>query len=357
MPNILRYTLQISVVVVVTAVMIAIAQRTQVLLQSDVTYCYEGIKTQSDEVPVANCFSVSPTGQFTRVFQTSLEDEARNNIGYTKGYVIPGFWDGHGHVLGFGEVLQTAQLYNSKSLHETIARVRDYVLGHPKSGTKEDWILGSGWDQAAFGRMPSSSDLEGDDVLKDRYIMLYRVDVHCIWVSNVVLDLLPDPIPEVPGGEVIGKGVFCDNAMDVVLKHAPKADQARLTSYLKSAMKELNRVGIVGVHEAGVTPSNLKLYNHLADTENWTVRIYAMLECQTRNTYCPNDAAKINREDGRLMMRSVKLFGGMNHFRLMLSLYLTISRWCFRKLGQCNDRPIHRSARLDRLATYQREHH
>jgi predicted amidohydrolase YtcJ len=337
MPNILRYTLQISVAVVVIAVIIAIAQRTQVPLQSDATYCYEGIKTQSDRTPWANCFSVSAAGQFTRVFPTPSEDTARSNIEYAKGYVIPGLWDGHGHVLGLGEVLQTAQLYNSRSLHETLARVREYVLGHSNSGSRDDWILGSGWDQAAFGRMPSSSDLESDDVLKDRYIMLYRVDAHCIWVSNAVLNLLPVPIPEVPGGEVIGKGVFCDNAMDIVLKHAPKADQARLISYLKSAMKELNRVGIVGVHEAGVTPSNLKLYNRLADTDTWTVRIYAMLECQTRNAYCPNDAAKINREDGRLMMRSVKLFGGMNHFRSSFSLYLTISRWRFRKLGQCND--------------------
>ena len=46
--------------------------------------------------------------------------------------------------------------------------------------------------------------------------MLDRVDVHCIWVSQPVLDLLPDSIPDVEGGEVVrepGMSVFCDNAV------------------------------------------------------------------------------------------------------------------------------------------------
>jgi predicted amidohydrolase YtcJ len=318
MPNISRYAVQFSFGAVLIAIIIATAKKTQVPLLSDLRYCYEGVNTLSDKIPKANCFTVSSTGKFSRVFQATSEDEVRSNIVHSKGYVIPGLWDGHGHVLGLGEVLHTAQLYNSRSLHETLERIKEYVASNPNSGTEEDWIIGSGWDQAAFGRMPSSSDLEADDALKDKYIMLYRVDAHCIWVSNAVLDLLPEPIPQVPGGEVIGKGVFCDNAMDMVLKHAPKADEAKLSSYLRSAMKELNRVGIVGVHEAGVTPSNLRLYNRLADTDDWTVRIYAMLECQRRNTYCPNDAVKIDREDGRLMVRSVKLFAGTNHSYLFI---------------------------------------
>lgn len=48
--------------------------------------------------------------------------------------------------------------------------------------------------------------------------MLDRVDVHCIWVSRAVLDLLPDPISDVDGGEIVrepGMGVFCDNAVRI----------------------------------------------------------------------------------------------------------------------------------------------
>jgi predicted amidohydrolase YtcJ len=153
--------------------------------------------------------------------------------------------------------------------------------------------------------------LEINDQFKDLYVMLDRVDVHCIWVSEKVISLLPNPIPKVTGGEVPAKGVFCDNAMDIVLKHYPKPSQERRTKFIKDGMFELNKYGIVGVHDAGVFPAELSLYNELSKDESWTVRVNAMAECETRNTFCPDDVTKISTPDGRLHVQSVKLFAGM----------------------------------------------
>jgi predicted amidohydrolase YtcJ len=155
------------------------------------------------------------------------------------------------------------------------------------------------------------ADFDSDDQLKGKYIMLDRVDVHCIWVSESVLSLLPSPFPEVPGGEVIidpGPGVFCDNAMDAVMQHWPKPDKAKKVGFIKAAQKALNGVGLVGMHDAGVVPENLELYQELASTEDWTVRVYAMLECQKRNTFCGNDVQTFEHSSGMLSMKSVKLF-------------------------------------------------
>ncbi|KAI2606421.1 amidohydrolase 3 [Hypoxylon fragiforme] len=141
--------------------------------------------------------------------------------------------------------------------------------------------------------------------------MLDRVDVHCIWVSQAVLNLLPEPIPDVPGGEVVrdpGMGVFCDNAMDMVMALWPKPDSKKKQRFVKSAMGKLNEVGIVGIHDAGVTPENLDLYKTLAGTEDWTVRVYAMVECYERNTFCPSEVERYTSPDGSLMIKSVKLF-------------------------------------------------
>lgn len=141
--------------------------------------------------------------------------------------------------------------------------------------------------------------------------MLDRVDVHCIWVSEKVLSLLPSPLPIVPGGEIPAEGVFCDNAMDIVMKYYPKPSNERKTKFIKDAMFELNKLGIVGMHDAGVFPSEIKLYEELAGDEDWNVRVNAMIECETRNTFCPGDARKIETPNGKLHVRSVKLFGGM----------------------------------------------
>jgi len=142
--------------------------------------------------------------------------------------------------------------------------------------------------------------------------MLDRVDVHCIWVSEKVLHLLPSVLPDVPGGEIPAKGVFCDNAMDMVMEHYPKPKKARKTEFTKAGMAELNKYGIVGIHDAGVTPGDLELYKELAGDDEWTVRVSAMIECDVRNTFCPDAVEKYLSSNGKLQVRSVKLFGGMS---------------------------------------------
>jgi predicted amidohydrolase YtcJ len=143
--------------------------------------------------------------------------------------------------------------------------------------------------------------------------MLDRVDVHCIWVSSAVLELLPSPFPNIPGGEVItvpGPGVFCDNAQDLVIEHWPKPSKTQKTEFIREAQKSLNGLGLVGMHDAGVAPMDVELFEELAETGDWSLRMYAMRECERRNTFCGNDVAMIERTDGMLTVKSVKLFAG-----------------------------------------------
>lgn len=63
--------------------------------------------------------------------------------------------------------------------------------------------------------------------------------------------------------------------MDMVMALWPKPNNEKKKTFVKSAMAKLNEVGLVGIHDAGVTPGNLALYRTLAGTDNWTVRVYA----------------------------------------------------------------------------------
>jgi predicted amidohydrolase YtcJ len=178
--------------------------------------------------------------------------------------------------------------------------------------------------------------LEISKAFKDQYVMLDRVDVHCIWVSEKVLSLLPTPLPDIPGGEIPVKGVFCDNAMDIVYKYYPKPTKEQKIKWIKDAMWELNKLGVVGMHDAGVFPSELELYQELVEDEDWNVRVYAMMECDTRNTFCPEVARKIEAPNGKLHVRSVKLFGGKSK-SLPRGTLTDPARWGSRKLGQRDD--------------------
>ena len=113
-----------------------------------------------------------------------------------------------------------------------------------------------------------------------------------------------------------GPGVFCDNAMTAfIVPLTPKADKERKKRWLKHAMSELNKVGIVGAGDAGIRPTDIAILEEMADAAELTLRAKVMLECPERNTYCPEEAEKlqiVSKADGlggnMLMLGGVKLF-------------------------------------------------
>lgn len=146
MPSAGGYFSLTAVVALIVALVLAFTPR-----QSDSTYCYDTVTTLSDQVSASNCFTVSSSGIFSRVLATSVDASSKR-----KGHVIPGLIDGHGHLLQLGELLQSVNLFGSSSLDDAIRRVEDYLEKNSDAGSKTEWIRGTGWDQAAFGRMPTA---------------------------------------------------------------------------------------------------------------------------------------------------------------------------------------------------------
>ncbi|KAL3425521.1 amidohydrolase [Phlyctema vagabunda] len=276
------------------------------------------ITTLNQTAPRASCFRVRDG-----IFREVLAERPRfsfEKVNYIDGHVLPGIIESHGHILQYGEMLESVSLYGATSIDEVRKRVQDFLKIHKSDGygSREKWVRGIGWDQAFFGGvMPTAEELKFDE---DLYIMLDRVDVHCVWVSEEVLNLLPNPLPEAPPGGVIvtdpGPGVFCDNAMDeIVFPQAPKPTIEDKTRWFRTAMSELNKVGIVGVGDAGMRPTDVQILESMAEEGELTIRINVMLECPERNTYCPDDTKDLKILGGNslgsssLMLGGVKLFG------------------------------------------------
>jgi len=138
---------------IVTASLYTIASRLWTTVPNS-SYCYESVITLSETHPDVNCFEVCPSGIFTKVF--SYGEAKDQNLVLREGHVIPGLWDGHGHLLSYGELLHSVDLFGASSLEETRSRVAKYIAEHPHAGSSSEWITGVGWDQAAFGRMPTA---------------------------------------------------------------------------------------------------------------------------------------------------------------------------------------------------------
>ncbi|KAE9370588.1 hypothetical protein N431DRAFT_426953 [Stipitochalara longipes BDJ] len=293
---------------------------------SSTLYCVSNptsfhIITLNSSIPRAKCFRVK-NGAFAEVFG-EVPKVNGEDVQLLNGFVLPGLIDSHGHILQYGEMLESVSLYGAESIAEVRSRIKDFLKKHQgdEYGSREKWIRGIGWDQKYFGGvMPTAEELGADPSLSDLYIMLDRVDVHCVLTSQKVLDLLPNPLPEAPPGGVIvtdpGPGVFCDNAMDVIIYPlAPKPDVAQKIRWFHTAMAELNRVGIIGIGDAGMRPDDVSILESMVERDELTIRIDVMLECAERNTYCPEETKGLKLLDypkgmgaEMLMLGGVKLF-------------------------------------------------
>lgn len=114
----------------------------------DQPQCYLSVKTNSDKLQQAQCFTVKD-GRFKRVFVD--EDSSKRA---TPGHVIPGLWDGHGHLLQLGELKNSVDLFGTNTMGEVHERLIEYKQLHATAGSSEEWLRGVGWDQAAFGKWP-----------------------------------------------------------------------------------------------------------------------------------------------------------------------------------------------------------
>jgi hypothetical protein len=123
-------------------------------------YCYNSIRTHDSHQPSAECFSVNKDGVFAGVWARDGDAAAAAataaDVTVSEGHVIPGLWDGHGHLLQYGEFLHSVDLFGSQSLEEVRHRIKTYLEANPEAGTKTRWLRGVGWDQSAFGRMPTA---------------------------------------------------------------------------------------------------------------------------------------------------------------------------------------------------------
>lgn len=109
------------------------------------------ISTLNPAFSHAKCFRFQQ-GLFTDVLEkhpTSNEDE----ILLLNGYVLPGIIESHGHILQYGEMLESVSLFGTQSIDDVRTRIKDFLKTHEGEGygTREKWIRGVGWDQTHFG--------------------------------------------------------------------------------------------------------------------------------------------------------------------------------------------------------------
>ncbi len=282
------------------------------------------IYTVNDDLPLAEAIAVDSG----RVVAVGSNEEilaaypgwSRNDAGGLT--VVPGFIDSHAHLMGLGQFLTRVDLVGTDSKEDAIAR----ALAFAETLPDDAWLMGRGWDQndwapAADGTRPFPSRVDLDEVFPDRPVWLRRVDGHAGWVNTAALRAVginPDSLapPSPPGGEVgvdaSGRpnGIFLDAAEERLLEDkTPPPTRSQLVEQLRRALVATARFGLTGVHEAGIKPDTLAVYQEAIERGAFSIRNYAMVDGPGAlfESICVNGI--IEGEGDRLWVRSLKLYG------------------------------------------------
>lgn len=274
------------------------------------------IHTMDATLPRAQAMAFDDSGTILALGDTATLTKrypAAKRLDAGRATVVPGLIDAHGHVAGLGLTKLRADLVDTRSKPEVLQRLRDFARELPPGA----WLLGRGWDQNDWPekQFPTSADL--DAAFPDRPVWLSRIDGHAGWGNSAALRAVkrglagqwqPDGGQIVRDGQGRPTGVFVDAAMDLVEGAMPEMDAATAERALSLGMQAAVEHGLTGVHDAGVSLSQLQVYQRLADRGAMPLRINAMADGDGKAlaSLCSNGLYR--HPSGRLQMRSVKLY-------------------------------------------------
>ncbi|HLR24315.1 MAG TPA: amidohydrolase [Fodinibius sp.] len=254
-------------------------------------------------------------GKVIDVYSDTTFKESENiEIIDAKGQVmLPGLIDAHAHVMGLGFQQMNADLTGTPSLAAALKKVEEYSDQYPDLA----WIEGRGWNHTHWniGRFPTADEL--DKAVSEQPVWLSRIDGHAGWANSKAMELagITADTEDPEGGKIIRDeagnptGVFVDEAMSLVASQVPDPSKEERTIAFRKALRQMRSHGLTGVHDAGISVKDWKLYKHFADADSLTTRIYAMIGgTGTAFDSLSREGPVDSYKNDMLALRSVKLY-------------------------------------------------
>jgi predicted amidohydrolase YtcJ len=208
--------------------------------------------------------------------------------------VMPGFVDGHSHLLMTGSALGKAQLRTATTLEEIRRRLVEWAEANPD----EPYVLGTSF---LFDAVPDNEPTRQmlDDLFPDRPVFIESFDFHCGWVNTAALTMMeitgetPDPI----GGE-IRRDPVTGEATGYLLETAlhrhmwsflERTDDPTRDRHLATAMRALNVSGTTTAVDMAVDALDLDTFLRAEEAGDLTLRVIG--HWHLRNT--GDDAANL----------------------------------------------------------------
>ncbi|MGE6221428.1 amidohydrolase [Nubsella zeaxanthinifaciens] len=198
--------------------------------------------------------------------------------------IYPGFIDAHAHFFGYAESLNTANLFETKSWDEILARLKTFAAEHPNG-----WLTGRGWDQNDWPQKQFPTKEKLDELFPNRPVLLTRIDGHAAIANQKALDAAGiTKAVELTGGEIMvdnGKitGVLIDNAVDLVASKIPSLTKEEMKALLLQAQANCFEVGLTTIDDCGLNYDAVEGLEKLQANGDIKMRFYVMLSDNQKN--------------------------------------------------------------------------
>jgi len=214
----------------------------------------------------------------------SLIGAATERLDASGGMVLPGFQDGHIHLISGGVELGECTLFTLETSAEIADSIRRCAAARPDA----PWVRGAGWELPAFPSANPSKTLL-DRVVPDRPAWFEAADGHSGWANTRALALAritrdtPDPADgRIERDPRTGEptGTLRESAMSLVSELLPERTDAELGAGLRRAQQLANRHGITSAMEAAASESYLHTYAAADRAGELTVRVVSAIEVE-----------------------------------------------------------------------------
>jgi predicted amidohydrolase YtcJ len=236
------------------------------------------IRTVDGKLPLASAFAVKD-GKFIAVGNNKnievLAGATTRRIDAAGNTVVPGFIDGHTHLLMGAEVAIGVDLTGLPDRNDWRRRINEKVSQLPPG----QWLIGGAWDHnlGPDNSLPNKAML--DEIAPDNPVALRDIDGHSTWVNSLVLDLAgitaDTPVPA--GGEIIlgedgePSGLLLEGASYGLRELAGYRNAFDAKTGLKASIGKANSLGMTSVHD--MSDTNDTYLSILADGD-LTLRVW-----------------------------------------------------------------------------------
>ncbi len=206
--------------------------------------------------------------------------------------VVPGFVEGHAHLVGVGKFARELDLTGARSYEEIVSMVGEATRTTP-AGT---WILGRGWHQNKWDSLPADT-LHGfpshtalSAVSPENPVWLEHASGHTGIANAKAMSLAGMEANVFPGeaemgdrGEVLRNkwgeptGIFNEAASGLIESRIPKQTRESLIKDLEVAFESCLQNGITSFHDAGADGATLDLLLEWNKQDKIPVRLYEMV--------------------------------------------------------------------------------